>query len=375
MWFHIRVIKSISQKEYSIDTIINFPTQKDLNSFLDTYKVLAISTHNYDKEPEKFGDTYGSIQVDNERHDFVTHAAIADTVLVMTMFGWEITAINSYNTPLDNSESIATIKQIRHDVQQQLEQIEKTKRSNSDTKKSHTNKVSKDIQQSVDKVLQDAEHAMDSYNGEKTIIQKIHDNMQTLKKMRLSKNTEKISEIIYQLYRYIDNMEQSYIATLPNKPINVDSHVSIPYFVRVYDRRRRSQKLGSITGHKHIGEKLYARGWEYILFVQFLGIDMYQSFITWRPQAQGVMRYIVLIILSTTIVVTASGLFISIFWQESLESILALQLLRIGILGFALWSWYLISKRTLRHTTTILLISMSIFVCLHYLSRRFLILH
>jgi len=376
MWFHIRVIKSISRKEYSIDTIINFSTQEDLTAFLDTHKVLAISTNSYDQEPEHFGDTYGSIQVDDQRHDFVTQESIVDTVSVMTLLWWEVVAVNSYNTPLDNSESIATIKQIGQDIDRQLAQDKQdTTRNRNTTKKSDSDTLLDDMQSSVAKALQDADYALHTYTDDPDALGKIQDSIQSLKKMRLSKNTEKIEAIIYQLYQYIDDVEQTYIAKLPDEPIDRGSDVSIPYFVRVYDRRRRAKKLQTITTHTHIGQKFYARWWQYIVFMQFLMIDIYQSFVAWRTQAKKVTHYAVVLILSTIVVVTITGLFISIFGQKNLDNILALQLFRIGMLGLALWLWYMISKKTLRHTSTILLISIAIFVCLHYLSKRFLILH
>lgn len=64
--------------------------------------------------------------------------------------------------------------------------------------------------------------------------------------MRLSKNAEKLKDVIYTIYAYIDQMEQAYLQTLPNDPIDASSTIKTPTFVRLYDKRQRIQQLQSI---------------------------------------------------------------------------------------------------------------------------------
>jgi len=194
MWFHLRAIKEVHHNEYSIDAIIAMPDEAVLLQFLQHYKILAISHNLYDKDPQSFGDVYGSVAREGQHYDFIVHdMSISDTIRTMLFLGLDVVSINSYSNPLDIKESMASIKNIAQEVQALITDQEKhIQEELSSLQKVYDDPHSDSIQKSITKVLQDSDFAQKTYTQNPDIAQKLSLALDDLKKMRLSKNTEKL---------------------------------------------------------------------------------------------------------------------------------------------------------------------------------------
>lgn len=377
MRIHVRAIKQLYDNEYSIDALMQFSNIEEMAECFHTYNILAISKEPYDADPRTFADIYGSFHWNNDNHDIVMrNMTIQDSVRTLLFFWLDVRAINSYSQPLDVSEAVTVIQQLYDEVSTIIEQKKTAIESQISAAQSHyddaqTNK----IQTFVTRVLQDSDYAIKKYTQRPELAKKITTHIQELKKMRLSKNADKLKEVIYTIYAHIDQMEQAYLQTLPNDPIDPSSHIKIPIFTRLYDKRHRIQQLQSIWFQLPIQEKIYALVGKHIMSAKFLLTDITTNItIRWK-QPKIVSSDLTLLLSCCIVAVMIAGYSIMVF--SGVDNTLSLWqwLVFLGITWISLYSGYLLSKKTLRHTTTILLISLVILLCLHYMSRRFLILN
>lgn len=377
MRIHVRAIKQLYDNEYSIDALMQFSSIEDMNTCFHDYNILAISKEPFNADPATFAAIYGSFYWNNSNHDIVIrNMTIQDSVRTLLFLGLDVRSINSYTQPLDVSEAVTVIQQLQDEVTTILEQKKLAIESQISAAQSHYDDAQTDkIQAFVTRVLQDSDYAIKKYTQLPDLAKKINNHIQDLKKMRLSKNADKLKEVIYTIYAHIDQMEQAYLQTLPNDTIDPTSTIKTPTFVRLYDKRQRTQQLQSIWFQLPIQEKLYAVFGKNSMSAKFLLTDIATDIIQRRKKPTQVCLDITFLIACFIVTVTVAGYSITLLWWSSIESTLAQGLVFLGIGGIALQIGCVLGKKTLRHTTTILLISIIILLCLHYISRRFLILN
>lgn len=108
------------------------------------------------------------------------------------------------------------------------------------------------------RILQDADFALQKYTDDIPNIKRLQATVDDLKKMKLSKNAEKIEEIVRTVYLTIESMEETFLSKLPDTKIAPGSNVAIPFFVSIYDKRKRAKKMHEIGVHLDITERFYA---------------------------------------------------------------------------------------------------------------------
>jgi hypothetical protein len=346
--------------------------ESSLLRFLESYKILAVSHSLYTQSPEWFGDTYGSLSREWQQHDIViSNSNIHESIRIMWFFWRDVVAINSYTQPLSIEDAVASITNIMQDVHNTITAYQQNIQAQLDaTTWAYKDPKTDIVQRSITKILQDADFAQRTYTQNPDISKKLNNSIEELKKMRLSKNIEKVHGIIEQIYTYIDIMEQWHLDTLPQEPLSSESSIQTTFFVRMYDKRERAYKLSIAWGWK----SLYTRLWPTIITTQLLIKDIQQSMISRRNRATSVLWDIHFIALCGITITTLIGMIRYIWQQGPIENILGMGLLRTGLLGLSLRCGYIISKRTLLPSSTILLISIGIFACLHYLMMWLLLL-
>lgn len=377
MWIHVRAIKQLYDNEYSIDALMQFSDTAEMDDCFHDLHILAISKERYTGDAATFADIYGSFHRKDGTHDIVIKdMSIQDSVRTLLFFGLDIRAINSYTQPLDVHEAVTVIQQLDDEVHTILEQKKLAIESQISTAQSHYDDAQTEkIQAFVTRVLQDSDYAIKKYIQRPDLAKKVTSYVQELKKMRLSKNADKLKDVIYTIYAHIDQMEQAYLQTLPNDPIDVSSTIKTPTFVRLYDKRHRTQQLQSIGFKLPIQEKLVAITGKYNMFARFLVTDITNNISAWRKQTTQVCLDMSFVIACCIVSVTVAGYSIALLWWTTIEQTLWQGLIFLGIAGIALQIGCVLGRKTLRQTTTILLISTIILLCLHYISRRFLILN
>jgi hypothetical protein len=377
MRIHVRAIKQLYDNEYSIDALMQFSSIDEMNTCFEEYKILAISKEPFNADPATFATVYGSFYWNGSNHDIVIrNMTIQDSVRTLLFLGLDVRAINSYTQALDVSEAVTVIQQLQDEVTTILEQKKSAIQSQISAAESHYDDAQTDkIQTFVTRVLQDSDYAIKKYTQLPDLAKKISTQVQDLKKMRLSKNADKLKEVIYTIYAHIDQMEQAYLQTLPNDPIDPVSTIKTPIFVRLYDKRHRTQQLQSIWFQLPIQERLYALLGKHMMSARFLLTDIGTNITQRREKPVQVCLDMTFVIACCIVSVTVAGYSIALFGWNSIESMIGQWLVFLGISGVSLQAGCLLSKKTLRHTMTILLISIIILLCLHYISRRFLILN
>lgn len=373
MRFHLRAIKEVHDTEYNINTIISFPDAQTLEQFLSEHKILAISQEAYTQDHTWFGDIYGSIAWQGAQYDFVLDAeSIVTALRTLVSMGFDVVAINSHRNPLSVQDAITSIKNITAEVQTTLDKAQqqihnKTKQ----LKQSYTSKKAEHIQQSITQVLQDADFATKTYTQNTTLIRKLSEKIEELKKMRLSKNTEKLTEIIEKVYHYINLMEQEYLQSLPQEPIAADTSISIPWFVSLYDRRQRARKMATITGSWW----RYAHLWSWYITTKLLIQDIQYHFVQRRKHPQSVMQFVVFVALFATVMTVVWWLLLAMFASSTIGDLVGLWLMRLGIVWLSVWVWYLVARKYMWHSTSVIVLSILLFVCLHYIMVRLFLLY
>ena len=375
MWFHIQVIKQVAGQRYSMKLVIQAETQNILDSFLRRHDILVMKQQTYTQDVQKFGDVYGRIHDQWIDYDIVVaEKSMHDAIYTMLLFGWDIIAINSHSNALEPREAIAAIGQIQEEIRQSW--ITEQRPDNRTISREQIQSVDTQhdtIQHIVDQVLEDMQVASKQYTPSPEHLQQIQEHTSTIQKIRLSKNTDKIKDVIRDIYKTIGDIEQSYTQTLEPKPIATDSYVTNNMLFGLYNKRHRMTILQDSGALLHRWDKLYARfGKQYILIQ--LGIhDFRKSFVNRRLHADRVFRLLLVGIIVAICTNTLVGLIASL-QHETIQMHIVYSRLRLGVLWVALWIGYIISKKTHRHTSTILFASIILFACLHYAARWLLML-
>jgi len=373
MRFHVRAIKEVANIEYNINCILSMPDNQVLMAFLKANNILAISQKQYNKEPHLFWDIYWSLLWENSYYDFVIDDTRIDRCLyTMCYMWWDIVAINSYSNNMSAEEGIASIKNTQRQVSDEKEKDkEKMQILSEHIARSYTNKNTEKLYASINKILDDILFAQDTYKQTPEISKKLANASEELKKMRLSKNTEKIHEIVTKIYDYIALMEEWYLTTLPKDNIDPESAISLGTFIGKYDKRERAQKL-SEAGR---WDSLYSQIWSIIIWMQFLFYDIQHRFLQWWSQPERVFWDIGTIILSSIVLSTFWAILLILFEWWKIETILWLGLIQMGTIGIVMWILKIITKKTLIHTGSLILISIFVFICLHYSIMWLLLIH
>lgn len=377
MRFHIRAIKEVYQQEYNLDIIIQCDDEKQLQSFLHDTKMLSISTEAYTGETKEFWDIYGSIHWHDADHDFVIKEDNIQSALRTMMIMWlSLSAINSYASPLDIQDAVSAIKNISKEV----EEIRSTKESQIQEKidisqSTYTDASTTKIQTFVTKVLQDADFAIQKYSEDTEGIKKIQNHINELKKMRLSKNGEKLEEIIHKIYSSIEWLEETYLSKLPDEEIVQWSVITVPFFVRLYDTWERAKKLHSIGVHLHGREYIYAYLGRNILIATLVYKEIFASIQQQRKHTNKIIQTTILTVMLAIVCVCIIGLYTHLVQTNSFDLSTWHALLVWWILWVSLQLWWLLAIKKNRHTNIILLISIAMFICLGYIFRWLLILY
>lgn|GEM_PF-1154060 len=239
---------------------------------------------------------------------------IQDSVRTLLFMGFDVHAINSYVQPLDVHEAVTVIQQLQDEVTTIVEQKKSTIETQISTAQSHYDDTQTDkIQTFVTRVLQDSDYAIKKYIQLPELANKINEQIQDLKKMRLSKNADKLKKVIYTIYAHIDQMEQAYLQTLPDDLITPLSTIKLPTFVSLYDKRQRIHQLQSIGFHLPIQEKVYAILGKKIMSAKFLITDISAYISQRRAHPQQVYLDISFLIVCFIVSVTISGYSIAVF--------------------------------------------------------------
>lgn len=376
MWFHVRAIKDVHQEKYSIDAIFHFDTELLCDQFLTANKILSITTESYTAPAESFGDISGMIHWQWQNIDFVMAGMDLQTTVRTLCYMWlELYAINSFHRPLDPQEALTVIKQISQEVQAHIVDKESQIQSQiHDAKAVYTDVAADKIQTYITRVLQDAEYALQKYSHHTTLVRTLQDHISDLKKMRMSNNADKLEDIIHKLYGTIDAMEEDYLAQLPKETIGQNSIVWLSFFVRLYNKWERAKKLYQIGIHLRNDELLYARAWYVIVTTKFLWQDGWELLAQWRQHPRAVISLLHMSIALAIVVIILVSLVTAFPLFATIDQSLWYALLSLGLLAISFQLSLLLHKRYGWQSSAMLLISALVFVCLHYISRWFLIL-
>ena len=169
-------------------------------------------------------------------------------------------------------------------------------------------------------------------------------------------------------------MEEAYLAQLPKETIGHNSIVWLSFFVRLYDKWERAKKLHQIGIHLHGDEVFYARAWYIIVTVKFLWQDGWSLLSQWRGNPRAVISLLHISIALSVVGVILFSLILAFPTFSTIDHSVGYTLLSLGLLAVSLQISLLLHKRYGWQSVAMLLISALVFVCLHYISKWFLML-
>ena len=207
MFFHLTGIKDISDKNYSLELLIEGEDVSSVKQFLSDQKVIILGLEHYTGKPEDFGDVYLDIAGKDQVFRIVGQLEKLEEFLsYVVKLELKVKTANYFSRPLDEEkvqDLIQTVnKQAEHQAQikkQEKEKAEKKGRLNYNDKKlkKACNAIDQIINQ-IDQLL-----AIGGRNIPPMTQKKFDDMRGEISKLRLATNYDKIIEELHKAMNLI----------------------------------------------------------------------------------------------------------------------------------------------------------------------------
>ena len=207
MFFHLTGIKDISDKNYSLELLIEGEDVSSVKQFLSDQKVIILGLEHYTGKPEDFGDIYLDIVGKDQVFRIVGQLEKLEEFLsYVVKLELKVKTANYFSRPLDEEkvqDLIQTVnKQAEHQAQikkQEKEKAEKKGRLN------YNDKKLKKAYNAIDQIINQIDQllAIGGRNIPPMTQKKFDDMRGEISKLRLATNYDKIIEELHKAMNLI----------------------------------------------------------------------------------------------------------------------------------------------------------------------------
>lgn len=328
MFFHLTGIKDISDKNYSLELLIEGEDVSSVKQFLSDQKVIVLGLEYYTGKPEDFGTMYLDIEGKNQVFRIVGQLEKLEEFLsYVVKLELKVTNANYFLNPLDEKKVQSLIqtvnKQAEHQAQikkQEKEKAEKKGRLN------YNDKKLKKAYNAIDQIINQIDQllAIGGRNIPPMTLKKFDDMRGEISKLRLATNYDKIIEELHKAMNLIVETQDLLLWKLESDKIFTiapKSQVTNVEVIREQTRLAKANLLNALGAQLSREETMYVSLWYLKLFSQYLYKDIQfasQNRLLFVQQVFKGIEFMLLFILieMSILAVFANQLWINLSFQK-----------------------------------------------------------
>lgn len=207
MFFHLTGIKDISDKNYSLELLIEGEDVSSVKQFLSDQKVIVLGLEYYTGKPEDFGTMYLDIEGKNQVFRIVGQLEKLEEFLsYVVKLELKVTNANYFLNPLDEKNVQSLIQSVNKQAEHQA-QIKKQEKEKAEKKGrlNHNDKKLKKAYNAIDQIINQIDQllAIGGKNIPPMTLKKFDDMRGEISKFRLATNYDKIIEELHKAMNLI----------------------------------------------------------------------------------------------------------------------------------------------------------------------------
>ena len=323
MFFHLTGIKDISDKNYSLELLIEGEDVSSVKQFLSDQKVIILGLEHYTGKPEDFGDIYLDIVGKDQVFRIVGQLEKLEEFLsYVVKLELKVKTANYFSRPLDEEkvqDLIQTVnKQAEHQAQikkQEKEKAEKKGRLN------YNDKKLKKAYNAIDQIINQIDQllAIGGRNIPPMTQKKFDDMRGEISKLRLATNYDKIIEELHKAMNLIVETQDLLLWKLESDKIFTivpKSQVTNVEVIREQTRLAKANLLNALGAQLSREETMYVSLGYLKLFSQYLYKDIQFASQNKLLFVQQVFKGIELMLLFILIEMSILAVFANQLWID-----------------------------------------------------------
>lgn len=302
MIFHVVAIKEISEKNYTmIDVLCFWITEEEIKNILHEYKLITLELYPIDKEKAKeFWKIWVLINYKWKEIQLLSNATDLEWLAYGLSVVWFV--IEYINFVDDRKASQMTVAKVinlaRRDAQKWISQQQAIK----EAQEKHEEQLYNDEKLEKILVLVDGllkkippfiKKAWDVLPKEK--LKELWDQWQELTKLKMWRNLEMLSSLLWKTYNNYNNLEQEYFASQSDVNIDDSWHESSSAFVTSeIQRLEKAKNLIKIWWKTAWSDMLYASFWNLLVYFKLIKRDFKIQFKDFCKDSSEFFDYLLL---------------------------------------------------------------------------------
>ena len=323
MFFHLTGIKDISDKNYSLELLIEGEDVSSVKQFLSDQKVIILGLEHYTGKPEDFGDIYLDIAGKDQVFRIVGQLEKLEEFLSYVIKPeLKVKNANYFSRPLDEEKVQdliqATNKQAEYQAQIKQKEREKAEKK---TRLNYNDKKLKKAYNAIDQIINQIDQllAIGGRNIPPMTQKKFDDMRGEISKLRLATNYDKIIEELHKAMNLIVETQDLLLWKLESDKIFTiapKSQVTNVEVIREQTRLAKANLLNALGAQLSREETMYVSLGYLKLFSQYLYKDIQFASQNKLLFVQQVFKGIELMLLFILIEMSILAVFANQLWID-----------------------------------------------------------
>ena len=279
MTFSVNGIKQEKNEKYNVEMLVCVDASLLARKILEEHNILILSLKEFPTDKKTFGDIYFTIKQNFQDIEIVTkYTDMQEVANFFTFIGFDIRHINSYSKPISQEDMDIIIGKAQADAaskkakeKEDIEKIEVAeKKVYEDVKLESAKKIIVRVFEKVDECTKRSAGTISLQDTKK-----IKMLVEELKKLRMGTNFEKIREVIQDIFKMIEAINDDYYASIqnPNDTILPESLVTPVDVDKELERMENVKILKSLGARISLKNQDYATFGSSAIFRKFLQKD------------------------------------------------------------------------------------------------------
>ncbi len=281
MFFHLTGIKDISEKNYTLELLIEAEDVAAVKNFLSEQKVIILGLEHYSAEPKDFWDVYLDVQSKSGIFRVIGQLEkLEDFVSYVVKLKLPIIDANYFSHPLASDKVQDLLRKALQEQEASERSLQIAKEKEEKKKNLNFNdKKLKKAYEAIDQVINQIDQLLEigGKNILPTMQKKMDDMRGEISKLRLATNYDKIIEELHKTMNLIVEVQDSLLERLESDKIFVivpQSRVTNVEVIREQTRLAKANLLSALGAQLSREETMYVSLGYLKLFTQYLRKDI-----------------------------------------------------------------------------------------------------
>lgn len=281
MFFHLTGIKDISDKNYSLELLIEGEDVAAVKQFLSDQKIIILGLEHYAGKPEDFGDIYLDIEGKEQVFRIVGQLeSLEEFLSYVIKLQLKVINANYFSTPLDETTIQEIIQKISSQEEKHAQLLKQEKeKAEKKGKLNFNDKKLKKAYEAIDQIVNQIDQllAIGGKNIPPMTLKKFDDMKGEISKLRLATNYDKIIEELHKAMNLIVETQDLLLEKLESDKIFTiapQSQVTNVEVIREQTRLAKANLLNALGAQLSREETMYVSLGYLKLFSEYLYKDI-----------------------------------------------------------------------------------------------------